>query len=96
MSTSSKSESARLGHIKRLVNQGEPLTGDLLKLALDLVGNGATGQAETDGIAVKLKAGQKLSDYEHHLMVDVFLLHARLSAAAAARAADEGTPPIER
>jgi hypothetical protein len=33
----------------------------------------------------KLKAGELLGDYEHHLLVDVFLLHVRLQAATAER-----------
>jgi hypothetical protein len=33
-----------------------------------------------DGIAAKLKAGERLSDYELHLMVDVYLLHTRLGS----------------
>jgi hypothetical protein len=43
-----------------------------LELAIDAVG----GHTE---IAEKLKAGQQLSEYELHLMVDMYLLHARLA-----------------
>ncbi len=32
-----------------------------------------------DEIGKKLKAGEPLSDYEMHLMIDVFMLHIRLS-----------------
>jgi hypothetical protein len=64
--------SARYGHVKRKLNQGEPLEGELLELAIDAAG----GNTE---IAEKLKSGQQLSEYELHLMVDMYLLHARLA-----------------
>jgi len=32
----------------------------------------------TDAIAEKLKAGQPLDDHESHLMIDMYLVHARL------------------
>ncbi len=35
-----KSISARCGHVKRRLNQGEPLEGELLEFALDLVEGG--------------------------------------------------------
>lgn len=81
MTNTLKSESARLGHIKRRLRRAEPLMGDLLKLALDVVGDGNTDNELTDRIAKKLKTGQSLDDYELHLMEDVFLLHARLASA---------------
>ncbi|MCG5077225.1 hypothetical protein [Paraburkholderia tagetis] len=83
MTGASKSMSARFGHIKRRLIRDEPLTGDLLKLALDVVGDGDSGDAQIDTIANKLMSGQKLGTYELHLMVDVFLLHARLASASA-------------
>jgi hypothetical protein len=52
--------------------RGEPLTGELLQFALDLCGD--------DGIAAKLHTGESWSDYELHLMLDVYLLHRRLGA----------------
>lgn len=70
--TERKSISTKCGHVKRRLVRDEPLTGALLEFALDTVGD--------ERIAAKLKAGQKLSDYELHLMVDVFLLHKRLGA----------------
>lgn len=67
-----KSVSAKCGHVKRRLLRDEPLTGELLEFALDLV--------RDDGIAAKLQAGQKLNPYELHLMVDVFLLHRKIGA----------------
>lgn len=64
-----KKFSARCGHVKRRVLRNERLTGPLLEFALDIV---------PDEFGKKLKAGEALSDYEKHLVVDVFLLHARL------------------
>ncbi len=85
MANSSKSTSARLGHVKRRLIRDEPLAGDHLKLALDVVGDGNTGDRLIDGIANKLKTGQKLDAYELHLVVDVFLLHAKLASASPPR-----------
>ena len=81
MVNESRSMSARLGHVKRRLLRDEPLTGDLLELALDVVGDGYSGSAQIDEIANKLMSGQKLGAYELHLLVDVFLLHARLASA---------------
>jgi hypothetical protein len=67
-----KRVSARCGYVKRKLKQGEALEGDLLEFAVDTVG----GNTE---LAEKLKAGQQLSDYELHLMFDMYLLHARLA-----------------
>lgn len=85
MAIPSKSMNARLGHIKRRIAAGEPLTRDLLELALSIVGNGDTGDELIDGIANKLMSGEKLGDYELHVLVDVYLLHAKLGNAAACR-----------
>lgn len=68
--TDRKVHSARRGHAKRRFLQGEPLTGELLTFALDLVAD--------DAISAKLRAGQELIDYEMHLMLDAYLQHARL------------------
>ncbi|WP_460139653.1 hypothetical protein [Pseudomonas sp. S2_E01] len=73
-----KSISAKCGHVKRRLNQNEPLEGKVLEFALDIVGE--TGDDFLNGIAEKLKAGEKLDDYEHHFMVDVLLLHVKLGA----------------
>ncbi len=72
--------SAQCGHIKRRLNQDEPLTGELLELALDVLGDGDFSNEGELSTVDKLNAGQPLNDYEHHLMVDVFLLHTRLGA----------------
>lgn len=72
-----RSFGAQCGHVKRRLNSREPLEGKTLEFALSLIDG-----AEDDivaGIAEKLKAGAPLSDYEHHIMVDVILLHAKLS-----------------
>lgn len=65
-----KSFGTRCGHLKRKLYAKEPLTGGMLEFALDIA---------TDEIGSKLKAGEPLDDYETHLMVDVFMLHIRLS-----------------
>ena len=71
-----KSNSARIGHIKRRLNAGERLTGKTLELALDL----CPGDDKwTKDIPRKLIDGEELTKYEHHLMVDVISVHARLA-----------------
>ncbi len=72
-----KGISAKCGHVKRRLNRNEPLEGKVLEFALSLI-----GEADDDflnGIAEKLKAGEKLDEYELH-MVDVLLLHVKLGA----------------
>lgn len=70
------------GEIKRRLSNNEPLTGKTLELALGLVD--AHGDDEfskfTRNIGVKLKAGKPLENYEHHILVDVLMLHAQLGA----------------
>jgi len=85
MTDALKGMSARLGHVKRRLTREEPLTGTHLELALDIVGGGNTGDKLADGIANKFITGQKLDAYELRLMVDVFLRHAKLAYASAAR-----------
>ena len=80
-----KSVNGRLGHIKRRLRRREPLTKGLLELALEVVGAGNPGDELMDEIANKLITGRQLSDYELHLMLDVFLLHAKLGNAAVCR-----------
>lgn len=66
-----KKISTKCGHVKRCLTRKKPLTGKVLEFALSVV----------DGdIADKLKAGQPLSDYELHLILDVYLLHKRLGS----------------
>jgi hypothetical protein len=103
MTNDRKSESARYGHVKRQLKQNKPLTGDLLDLALNLVGadnymlNAEGRYSRRDARPLnkndephismigKLKAGQPLDEYELHLMIDVFLLHAKLAGPAISR-----------
>jgi len=74
----------RCGQIKRKLIRNEQLTGDLLKFALDIVEPSpeAKGEQADFGrrIATKLKHGMPLEEYEFHMIVDVWLLHVRLSA----------------
>ncbi len=65
-----KSFGTRCGHLKRKLRAKERLEGKMLEFALDIA-NGEIGE--------KLKAGEPLSNYEMHLMIDVFMLHIRLS-----------------
>lgn len=78
-----KIRNARCGHIKRKLFRNERLTGELLKLALDVVGDPVEGKDEESmfrkNIATKLKHGMPLEEYELHCMVDMWLLHVRLS-----------------
>jgi hypothetical protein len=77
-----KSNGARYGHITRRLNNNEPLTGKTLELALELVD--VIGDDEQSkfvrNIGAKLKAGEPLDEYEHHILVDVLMLHARLGS----------------
>ena len=74
-----KSISAKCGHVKRNLNQGKPLEGRVLEFALSLV----EGSADELSIEIgrKLKEGERLNNYEHHIMVDVILLHVKLGCA---------------
>lgn len=80
------------GWVKRKLNAGEPLTEELLAFALELIPEPSGGKYDEMWASMtrKLNAGEKLGDYEHHLMVDVFLLHVRLQAANAERLESEG------
>ena len=61
--------------------RNERLTGEVLEFALSVIGeSGFTGDDELSGMTGKLKAGQQLSDYELHIMIDVLLLHKRLGS----------------
>jgi hypothetical protein len=76
-----KSMGSRLGHIKRRLAKKEPLTGETLDLAMELVA--VHGDDEKSkfvrNIGVKMGAGQPLDEYEYHILVDVLMLHTRLS-----------------
>jgi hypothetical protein len=45
------------------------------------------------GVIRDLEAGEPISDYGYHLLVDVILLHVRLQANADERLDDEGARP---
>jgi hypothetical protein len=82
----------KCGQVKKLLNAGKPLTGELLDFALSVVPNPRPGDKYNEqwqSMARKLKAGEPFSGYEHHLMVDVFLLHIRLQASEAERTKSE-------
>jgi hypothetical protein len=76
----------RIAWVKRKLNAGEPITGELLDFALEQVPNPGPNPSKSEeiwvSIANKIRTGEKLGDYELHLMVDVILLHARLGAAS--------------
>jgi len=77
------STSARYGHIKRKLQQGQPLKGELLQMALDAMGaSRSSTDAELNALALVLQDGKPLDDYQLHLMVDMYLLHARLAEGA--------------
>lgn len=75
-----RSVSAKCGHVKRQLMQGNPLIGELLEFALSGI-NENSGNKLLDGICGKLRSGHPLTEYELHIFVDVILLHVRLSAA---------------
>ncbi len=77
---------SQISRIKRLLNAGKPITGELLDFALTLVPDPRPGEKRDEvwgSISRKLSAGEPLSGYEHHLMVDMVMLHVGLNAAAA-------------
>jgi hypothetical protein len=65
--------STKCGHVKRYLRRNERLTGKTLEFALTVVG-------EDSEIGEKLKAGEALTEYERHLVLDVWLLHRRLGS----------------
>ena len=71
--------SAKCGHVTRQLNRDEPLTEKVLEFALSVIDKSRKGTDDDmlSGMANKLKAGQQLSDYESHFMVDVLLVHKR-------------------
>lgn len=68
--------------IKHCLSNNEPLTGETLRLALDLVDVQGDDEHSSfiKNIGVKMKSGQPLDEYEHHILVDVMMLHAQLSS----------------
>ncbi len=78
--------SAKCGHVKRRLNKNWPLTEELLAFALSVVEPAAVNDEFSKfcaGIAGKLRKGTPLGNYEHHIMVNVLLLHVRLSSGGA-------------
>jgi hypothetical protein len=66
----------RCGLVKSQYRREGRLTGKQLEFVLEFVGGDPFG----DEIARKLKAGEKLGDYEAHMLMDVWLLHLRLGS----------------
>jgi len=70
--------------LKTMLCDGEPLTGDMLEFALEQVPQPQPNWPKSEqiwlGIGDKIRTGQKLDNYELHLMVDVILLHAGFGA----------------
>jgi hypothetical protein len=78
----SKSISAKCGHIKRKLTQNEPLADKTLEFALEVIDYSYSGFSDSqflDKLAEKLKSREELNDYEYHIMVDVLLVHRKLS-----------------
>lgn len=73
----SRSFSARCGHITRRLKANQPLTGKVLKLALDIIDEIDHPGAEIDAIRKKIRTGAQLSDYESHIMIDAVLVSKR-------------------
>ena len=71
---------AKCGHVTRRLTRDEPLTGKVLEFAISVIDENreGTGDDLLTGMADKLTAGQQLSDYELHIMLDVLLLHKRI------------------
>jgi hypothetical protein len=79
-----KSYGAKLGHVKKHLYEKKPMTGKVLETALELVtcedpSAGINRDPFYTGMAEKMKSGQPLTDYEVHILVDVLMLHSRLS-----------------
>src|SRR5262249_22154629 len=65
--------SAKCGHVKRDLSRNKRLTGKTLEFALAVVDHDSE-------IGEKLKAGEALTEYELHWVLDVLLLHVRLGS----------------
>ena len=68
-----RSISAKCGHVKRQLLRNKRLTGKTLEFAFTVVG-------QDSEIGEKLKTGKALTEYELHLVIDVWLLHKRLGS----------------
>lgn len=79
-----KSYGAKLGIVTKHLVEKKPMTGKVLETALELVTcddpeAGINKDPFFIGIAEKMKAGQPLDDYEFHMVVDVHMVHNKLS-----------------
>jgi len=79
-----KIRGARYSHVTRRINAEQPLKGETLELALELVecedpSAGVNSEPFSQEVARKLKAGEPLTEYEKHIMVDMRIVHARLA-----------------
>lgn len=73
----SASDSTSVGyeHVKQCLSNHEPLTGKTLELALELVDVHGDDKLSifARNIGTKLKGGQPLDEYEHHILVDMLM-----------------------
>lgn len=68
--------------LKEAIINNEPIKGVLLGLALEIIDKTRIGTSDKDfhdKMKEKIKSGEKLSDYEKHIFVDVLMLHRKLS-----------------
>jgi hypothetical protein len=74
----------KIEKLKQMLCDGEQLTGDMLEFALEQAPTPQPNWGKNEQVWVdigdKIRRGERLGDYELHLMVDVILLHARLGA----------------
>lgn len=79
-----KSEGAIYSNLERRLVNKEPLTGQTLDYALKLVASDPNSEDrefsnKLDEITKKLKSGESLDNSEASLVIDVLLVHDRLS-----------------
>ena len=75
------SNSAKCGHIKRCINNYEPLKGKVLAFAIEIIEEDRNGEKDEilSGMTKNLKAGKALTQYERHIMLDVLLPKKKLN-----------------
>lgn len=81
MDVAMKPNSAKCGHVKRRLNQRQPLTGKVLEFALGVIEEQrvrSKDDAFFDRLSKKLRSGDLLDEYEYHIMVAVLLPMKRL------------------
>ena len=66
---------AKKGHITRQISQDGKLSGKPLEFALKLIeeNKGFSDQEFLDKLYKKISNGEKLDDYEQHILLDVIL-----------------------